>query len=229
MGNRKKSEHKPAKKVEQVASSPENTKEALIQAGTRLFATVGYDGTTVKDISERAGVNISLVSYHFQGKEGLYRAVIEQFGSSRLSVSERILIPPSSVEEFKVRLNMFVAEVFHDMTDNPDFCSIVQREIDSGLPVAKDIFANTFLKIFERLHQFLVSAKKEKIIRADVDPLIAASNLHGSIIHMCKMDHLGKEMYGVSLQDESHRNKVVEQVVTIHVNGLLREISRDKA
>lgn len=219
MGNRKKVE----KKVEAIAPSPENTKEALIQAGTRLFATIGYDGTTVKDISEKAGVNVSLVSYHFQGKEGLYRAVLQQFGSARLSVAERILVPPSSVEEFRVRLNMFVEEVFHFMTDKPDFCSIVQREIDSGLPICKDIFANTFLKIFEKLHQFLVAAKKEKIIRSDVDPLIAASNMHGAIIHMCKMDFLGKEMYGVSLQDENHRKKVVEQVVTINVNGLIRE------
>ncbi len=218
MGNRKKVE----KKVES-APSPENTKEALIQAGTRLFANVGYDGTTVKDISERAGVNVSLVSYHFQGKEGLYRAVLQQFGSDRLSVAERILVPPSSVEEFKVRLNMFVEEVFHFMTDKPDFCSIIQREIDSGLPICKDIFANTFLKIFEKLHHFLAAAKKEKIIRADVEPLIAASNLHGAIVHMCKMDHLGKEMFGVTLQDEKYRKKVVEQVVTINVNGLLRE------
>ena len=218
MGNNKKVE----KKVE-ASPSPESTKEALLQAGTRLFASVGYDGTTVKDISERAGVNISLVSYHFQGKEGLYRAVLEQFGSARLSVAERILIAPSSVEEFKVRLHMFVDEMFHFMSEKPDFCSIIQREIDLGLPVAKDIFNNTFLKIFDKLHQFFTVAKKEKIIRSDADPLISASALHGCIIHMAKMDSLGKEIFGVSLREEPHRKKVVEQVVTIYVNGLLRE------
>lgn len=223
MGQRKKKvEAQSARKPEQQAS-PENTKEALLKAAKSLFASVGYDGTTVKDISERAGVNISLVSYHFQGKEGLYRNVLEQFGSNRLSVAERILVPSSSAEEFKVRLEMWISEMLQFLSEESELCCIVQREVESGLPIARDIFQNTFLKIFERLHSFLTSAKKEKIIRSDIDPLIAASALHGSIIQMGRMDRLGKEVYGVSLQDEPHRKKVVEQVVGIQIRGLLKE------
>ncbi len=222
MSKTKKTEKKPEKVVEAQAS-PENTKDALILAATRLFATVGYDKTTVKDISERAGVNVSLVSYHFQGKENLYRAVLEQFGTARLSVAERILVSPSSTEEFKVRLKMMVEEMFYFMTQNIDLCSIVQREVESGLPVAKDVFKNTFLKIFEKLNQFIAAAKKEKIVRADVDPFVAASVVHGCIMHLSKMDHIAKEVYGVTLQDESHRKKVVEQLVEFYMNGLLRD------
>lgn len=214
--------NKPEKKVE-ATSSPEKTKEALLKAAKQLFSTIGYDGTTVKDISERAGVNISLVSYHFQGKEGLYRTVLEQFGSVRLSVAERILVPPSSIDEFKVRLHMFVSELFQWLAEEPELCNIIQREVDSGFPLARDIFDSTFLKIFERLHGFMAAAKKEKIIRSEIDALIAASALHGCIIQMGRHDKIGKEIFGVSLQDESHRKKVIEQVLSIHVIGLLKE------
>jgi AcrR family transcriptional regulator len=216
MGNRKKAD----KKTE---ATPENTKEALLKAGKELFARVGYDGTTVKDISEKAGVNVSLVSYHFQGKEGLYRAVLEQFGSQRLSVSQRILLPPSSLEEFKVRLQMYISEMLEFLAEQPDLCTIVQREVDSGLPIAKDVFASTFLRVFEQLHSFLNAAKKEKILRSDVDALICASAIQGCLVQTGRHDRIAKEMFGITIQDENHRKKVIDQFLSFFVNGLLKE------
>ncbi len=83
---------------------PEKTKELLLSAAKSLFAKHGYHGTSVKELADHAGVNVSLVSYHFGGKEGLYRNCVDQFGRSRLSTAERFLIKPKSAEEFEIRL-----------------------------------------------------------------------------------------------------------------------------
>ncbi|MGZ3709065.1 MAG: TetR family transcriptional regulator, partial [Bdellovibrionota bacterium] len=89
-----------------------DTHDALVQAAKTLFAQKGFDGTTVKDLSELAGVNVSLVSYHFGGKDGLYRACLEEFGQNRLAAAQRMLQPPSSLEEFRIRLTMYIEEMF---------------------------------------------------------------------------------------------------------------------
>ena len=53
------------------------TREALLQAALEVFGRDGFHAASTRAISEAAGVNQALIAYHFGGKEGLYRAVIE--------------------------------------------------------------------------------------------------------------------------------------------------------
>ena len=50
------------------------TKERLLSNALKLFAVHGYHGTSLRDISGAAGVNVSLISRYFQGKKGLYQS-----------------------------------------------------------------------------------------------------------------------------------------------------------
>lgn len=54
-----------------------NTKDKLLEAALELFALYGYEGVSTREIVNKAGVNISAITYYFGGKEGLYNAVIE--------------------------------------------------------------------------------------------------------------------------------------------------------
>src|SRR5262249_6174324 len=53
------------------------TREALLAAGTELFAERGYEGVPVWMIADKAGANKAMISYHFGGKRALYRAIVE--------------------------------------------------------------------------------------------------------------------------------------------------------
>jgi AcrR family transcriptional regulator len=53
-------------------------RQELLQVAARVFAQSGYAATSMDDIAAAAGVS-KLVAYrHFDTKEGLYRAVLEQ-------------------------------------------------------------------------------------------------------------------------------------------------------
>lgn len=52
------------------------TRQALLDAARELFATVGYDATTVRAVSDRAGVNQALLFRYFGNKEGLFAAAV---------------------------------------------------------------------------------------------------------------------------------------------------------
>ncbi len=56
----------------------EATRQALLDAGARLFAEHGFDGATVEEIVAAARVNKAMVSYHFGGKERLYAAILDE-------------------------------------------------------------------------------------------------------------------------------------------------------
>ena len=47
----------------------------IIDTAEKLFAIHGYNGTSVRDIAEDAGVNVAMISYYFGSKEKLMEAV----------------------------------------------------------------------------------------------------------------------------------------------------------
>lgn len=53
------------------------TRRALLAAARELFATVGYDATTVRAVADRAGVNQALLFRYFGNKEGLFTEAVQ--------------------------------------------------------------------------------------------------------------------------------------------------------
>src|SRR5581483_5395767 len=54
------------------AMPPDDTQHRLLQAAGQVFAEKGYEGATVRDICQRAQVNLAAVNYYFRDKERLY-------------------------------------------------------------------------------------------------------------------------------------------------------------
>jgi AcrR family transcriptional regulator len=54
----------------------EFTRQALIEAATTVFAEKGFEGGSVRLITQKAEANQAAINYHFGGKEGLYREVL---------------------------------------------------------------------------------------------------------------------------------------------------------
>ncbi|WP_416064409.1 CerR family C-terminal domain-containing protein [Rhizobium sp. ZK1] len=55
----------------------EITREKLLTAALDVFGRHGFDGTSTRQLSEAAGVNLQAIPYYFGGKEGLYVATAE--------------------------------------------------------------------------------------------------------------------------------------------------------
>lgn len=52
------------------------TRRALLDAARELFASDGYDGTTVRAVADKAGVNQALLFRYFGNKEGLFAEAV---------------------------------------------------------------------------------------------------------------------------------------------------------
>lgn len=61
----------PARKRDAAA-----TKEAILEAARMVFMNKGYDSAGTREIAERAGVNVALISRYFGSKEGLFTQAI---------------------------------------------------------------------------------------------------------------------------------------------------------
>jgi TetR/AcrR family transcriptional regulator len=65
-------------------SSADDTRGRILQAALDLFSERSFEGASTRQIADRAGVRQPLISYHFGGKEQLWREAIallfDEFG-----------------------------------------------------------------------------------------------------------------------------------------------------
>lgn len=102
-------------------------REKIFQAGKVLFAEKGFEAVSVRDITGAAGVNNSMISYYFGGKEGLYEAIFEGGFSSMLNFlneKERLFkMPP------RERLAFIISKIVEIHTLHPEMTRLLHHEM----------------------------------------------------------------------------------------------------
>ena len=84
---------------------PERTRERILEAALIEFGEHGFAGARIGAIAGRAGVNEQLISYYFDGKEGLYRALQQRWQMTGATASGPELKLADVVATF-LRLNV---------------------------------------------------------------------------------------------------------------------------
>jgi AcrR family transcriptional regulator len=97
------------------------SRRALLEAAAALFDERGYQGATVRDIGERAGVDAALIARYFGGKEGLYLAALEE--------TER---PPMSTDPNAV-FAKFLGKADDHGSNNPICLAMVSPSLSPAL------------------------------------------------------------------------------------------------
>ena len=199
----------------------DNTASRIISTATRLFAAHGYDGTSTRNICEAAGANIAALHYHFGSKENLYHHIIEQFATERLDFARKTLQPPQNIDDFKVRLEIFLRQTLETMIRQNDIVRLIQRDIEMSDSKSNKMYLDTLLKHAEKLWEFFDLATKKGIVAADVKPSFAATFLMSNIIHQTRNDKMVKEFSGHSLSEEKYRNDWIQQTLRIFIEGII--------
>ena len=101
----------------------------LVDVAKSVFAELGYDGASVEEIANRAGVSKPIVYEHFGGKEGLYAVVVDRETSRLLEMITSRLGPGLGARE-QVRSS---AMAFLDyIEDDPAGFRVLTRDSPSG-------------------------------------------------------------------------------------------------
>lgn len=67
------------------------SQQKVLDAASQLFFHKGFHATTVRDIADKANVNVSLISYYFKGKQGLLEYAITHYYEEYLITIEESL------------------------------------------------------------------------------------------------------------------------------------------
>jgi AcrR family transcriptional regulator len=200
-------------------NTPSHSRTQLIVAAKPLFATHGLSGTGIREISTAAKLNSSLISYHFGGKEGLYRACIADIADEVVKMAKQTLEPPKTKAEFSVHLSVFINQIIHLFLEDRYTGLILIREYDRAHSPASDLFQESFLQVLKQIQRFFKVAQNKGHLKKDVDPAILANLLFSCVIGQLRSDHLFKKISKKSLVNPNFKAKVVRHIVELFINN----------
>jgi TetR/AcrR family transcriptional regulator len=161
-----------------VTAVKKDTPTKLLEAATILFARKGFAAVSIRELADASGTNSALISYHFSGKEGLYRAVLDNLFtqvSQALSGIIALQLPPLE------RIRKLAGLIINTHHQNPYLLRLVNSELTNPTSCLELVVK----KYLERNYQFLFTAITEGIaageIRPDINPAYAAVSLAGII------------------------------------------------
>lgn len=90
---------KPAKPARGPRTDGESTRALILEATRRRLVEQGYANLSVREIAADAGVNHALIGYHFQGKQQLVLAVLDEANTRLLERQSRMYAAPTTTAD----------------------------------------------------------------------------------------------------------------------------------
>ncbi|MBI1752788.1 MAG: helix-turn-helix transcriptional regulator [Acidobacteria bacterium] len=185
-------------KDDQGMSSPtSNSRLPLLKASIRIFAEKGFEGASIREIADAAGVNSSLISFHFGGKAGLHAAALHLAARMARHTAKTLPIPPLPAGPFAGKSAMLRQAVTALRAYIHEFIRI-SLHLHSSLPPEKD-------PQLERSVLVLIAKTMIYPPEQSMDNLLEAVQPHIDYLHRClrvlrsELDHDGLVRMGMSI------------------------------
>jgi AcrR family transcriptional regulator len=185
----------------------ERTRLELLAVATEVFAAEGFSGARVDVIAERTRTTKRMIYYYFGGKEGLYRAVLEDAYRGIRQAEQTLDVDDDDPLHAIRRL----AELtFDHHVSHQDFIRLVAVEnIHRGehitqLPALRDL-SQPAVGVLERV---LARGREAGVFRRDVDALQVHLLISSYCVFQIANRHTFGYLFGVDFADPQQRARM---------------------
>ena len=147
---------------------------ALCDAAEKMFKTKGFYKTTIKDITEDAGVGLGTFYLYFESKRTIYDYLLLQYSHlirSTIAVNIRDSQTTDKFEMERIGIRTFFQIVF----EQPQIYNIIWE----SLYIDKSLFINYYTNFAKHYANSIAESQKIGAVRDDLDPEVMAYSLMG--------------------------------------------------
>src|ERR1700676_2370933 len=160
-----------------VQARAETTRRKIINAAVDLFCETGYAGTGLGDIIERAEMTKGALYYHFDSKESLASAIIDEGAATVLGAFRGVCESPAPALENMVHGMFVVADLVAG-----DKVARTGRQLIQALGEFNEAASRTHRQWLEIMAAQAARAGTEGDLRADLDPDARAESVVAAML-----------------------------------------------
>jgi AcrR family transcriptional regulator len=195
----------------------------IIKTAEQLFAAKGFDGTTVRDIADEAGVNLAMISYYFGSKEKLMEALFEQrTGNIKMRVES--LLKDDSLTPFQ-KIGLLVDEHIERMMHGKQFHRIMHCEqVINKNPAVINLIKEWKKKNTAIITQLIKDGQKKKAFKKKVDVVLLLSSMVGTINQMMINHEYYREINNLKNMPDNEFEELLKKNISVHIKNVFKTI-----
>ncbi|SHL75166.1 transcriptional regulator, TetR family [Chryseobacterium polytrichastri] len=196
--------------------------ENILFAAEKIFAEMGFEGASTREIAKAANVNISMISYYFGSKEKLYEKLVEYRMSEGQFFSKDILERTDINEWEKIEkiVDQFAGKVRH----NQCFYRIMQREqLYAKNPQILEFLKQTKMGFIAMYSKILESGLKNGVFTKNPPIYLLHSTVSGTLFYASNAKEMYKEFLNDTEDDEVFDEKYYTEL-NKHTKYLLKDL-----
>jgi AcrR family transcriptional regulator len=137
----------------------------IIEAATRVFAAKGFDGATMADIADAAGINKATIYLYFESKYGLIQAIAEEIFTQEMVGLEAIRDMPGTATE---RLNRYYDVLIAEEAEVLPLMPIIYEFYALGL--RRDDVREVIVSYLQRISASLEAIIQDGVATGEFEP-----------------------------------------------------------
>lgn len=154
-------------------------RERILREATRLFVAGGYRGISMRDIAEAVGLSKAGLYYHFENKEDLFLAILQEHLSQVQEVVERCREMPGTTRQ---RIQALTQALLSFPPEQSAIIRLASQDAAHLSPAARQAFYHTYQSGFiGQIAGMIEEGLRQGELRP-VDPMIATWILLGSMV-----------------------------------------------
>ena len=192
----------------------------ILEVAEVLFSEKGFDGTSIRDISKEAKINIAMVSYYFGSKERLLEdLIIHRTSDLKLQLDHLILENLEPIEKVNKLIELYINRV----NSNRGLYRILHFEFTSK---KRNINHETFSELkkgnLKSLETIIIEGQNKGVFRKDiVIPLITPTIL-GTFFHFQMNRPFFENL--LNLNTEALYDNYIKTVLTKHIQQTIKAL-----
>ncbi len=200
----------------------------IIETAERLFAERGFDGTSVRDIADEAGVNVAMISYYFGSKEKMMEALFElRVGSVKIRVES--LIKDESLSPLE-KVNMLIDEHIDRVMQKQCFHKIMMGVVATNKNPAILKAANSVkIRNAEVVTELIKDGQKKGVFKKKIDVILMMNTMVGTVSQTMMSQTYYREFNKQQDMPDEEFELLLKRRLSIHIKTLFKAILTNEA
>lgn len=195
----------------------------IINIAEKLFAKQGFAGTSVRDISQEAEMNVSMISYYFGSKDKLIEAVFAVRAESFIQQLETLR---ATSELFPLQKVMVMIDlILERLVEKKCFHNIMLREQLSGEnrnPIVTSVVQGIKLNHFHAIENIIKDGQEQGELRKGVDIMMLYTTLLGAFNQAISTMPLYRKVYNLENLSESEQEAHMLKTLNAHLKTIFK-------
>jgi AcrR family transcriptional regulator len=193
----------------------------ILLKAEELFAQKGYEGSTVRDIAQAAGVNLAMISYYFGSKEKLIETLFaERMGSIRLRIES--VVNNDAISPFQ-KLEILIDQHIDRVFERQSFYKVMLHEQMLNQNEAILLSIKKYkLEFITLIKDVIEQGKKQELFKGDTDMMLLLTSMTGTVMQMLINKNYYKEFNHHEKMKDDVYESMLKQKLSSHIKSLFK-------